>query len=308
MANLNKEQTKQKIHKLVRRNTIRAFECCAGHHQSFFTDVKDGTILKRNSSRKEETTEGDVMTSMMDQNISCVIPRFMGLVNLEQVEFIKMEDLTRNCQSPAIMDVKLGSRTFLFTEANNALRDDLFHKMVKVDENAPDEHERARGSITKYRYLDFRDHRSTSKRLGFRIEGIRLCSGETLDKCVINRIGDEDAFLQFLRIFVKESPLNLAETYATLRSKVAFIRSVVLSSPFFAQHAFIGTSLLFILDVEVIDVKLIDFAKVRSIPKEQKTITSECDESINGSWQRGIDNVLRILLQLENQKDFCTGP
>ena len=69
---------------------------------------------------------------------------------------------------------------------------------------------------------------------------------------------------------------------------------------------FIGTSLLFILDVEVIDVKLIDFAKVRSIPKE--TISSECDESVNGSWQRDIDNLLRILLKLENQKDFCSGP
>ena len=43
--------TVQKIHKLVRRNTIRAFDCCAGHHQSFFLDPKDGTILKKNSGK-----------------------------------------------------------------------------------------------------------------------------------------------------------------------------------------------------------------------------------------------------------------
>ena len=59
--------------------------------------------------------------------------------------------------------------------------------MVKVDQTAPDEHERARGSITKYRYLNFRDRRSTSADLAYRIEGLRLSSGEKLDKCVINR-------------------------------------------------------------------------------------------------------------------------
>jgi hypothetical protein len=45
--------------------------------------------------------------------------------------------------------------------------------MLKVDQNAPDEIERSRGSITKYRYLTFRDHSSTSRELAYRIEGLR---------------------------------------------------------------------------------------------------------------------------------------
>lgn len=65
----------------------------------------------------------------MTQSISCCIPRLIGIVNLDDVEFIKMEDLTRNCAAPAIMDIKLGSRTFILSEANNNLRHDLFNKV-----------------------------------------------------------------------------------------------------------------------------------------------------------------------------------
>jgi hypothetical protein len=78
---------------------------------------------------QDDITEGTIMSKMMNHKISVFIPRLIGLVNLDEVEFIKMEDLTRDCPSPAIMDVKLGSRTFLYSEANNSLRDDLFNKV-----------------------------------------------------------------------------------------------------------------------------------------------------------------------------------
>jgi len=69
------------------------------------------------------------MTKLMTQSLSCCIPQLIDLVSLDDVEFIKMEDLTRNCSAPTIMDIKLGSRTFLFSEANNKLRPDLFNKV-----------------------------------------------------------------------------------------------------------------------------------------------------------------------------------
>ena len=46
---------------------------------------------------------------------------------------------------------------------------------------------RFRSSITKDRYLRFRDSRSTSANLAFRIEGLRLRSGEKIEKCLLNR-------------------------------------------------------------------------------------------------------------------------
>ena len=54
--------------------------------------------------------------------------------------------------------------------------------MIKVDESAPTEIEMKRETISKLRYLDFRDCRSTSRKLCFRVEGIRLTTGEQLEK------------------------------------------------------------------------------------------------------------------------------
>ena len=47
--------------------------------------------------------------------------------------------------------------------------------MIKVDPNEPTEEERREG-ITKLRYMTFREVRSTSNTLGFRIEGVRTAS------------------------------------------------------------------------------------------------------------------------------------
>ena len=61
-------------------------------------------------------------------------------------------------------------------------------KMIKIDQNAPNEIELKRESISKQRYLEFRDKRSTSSKYSFRIEGIRLETGEQLEKEYLNRL------------------------------------------------------------------------------------------------------------------------
>jgi len=288
----------KKIHKLVRRNTIKAFEGCAGHHDSFYMDPRDGTILKKNSSKKDGVSEGDLMNRLMENPLANCIPRLYGVVNLDGIEFIKMEDLTRNCSNPAIMDIKLGSVTFLASEANiSKLRSDLFDKMVKIDKNAPDEIERQRSSITKDRYLRFRDSRSTSANLAFRIEGLRLRSGEKIEKCLLNRIGNEDTVLRFLKVFLDESPISKLETRNLLYEKIQKIKIIAQSSIFLQDHVFIGTSLLFILDEDTVEVKLIDFAKVRP----ERILEENQNSKANSEWFRGVDNILRLLLRLQTE-------
>ena len=44
--------------------------------------------------------------------------------------------------------------------------------MIRIDDTAPTESEMKRETISKYRYLEFRDTRSTTRKLKFRIEGI----------------------------------------------------------------------------------------------------------------------------------------
>ena len=59
--------------------------------------------------------------------------------------------------------------------------------MVRIDETAATELEMKRETISKQRYLEFRDTRSTSRNLSFRIEGIRLATGEQVEKEYLNR-------------------------------------------------------------------------------------------------------------------------
>lgn len=278
---------KQKIQHLVRQKTIESFECCAGHHQSFFTDPNDGTILKKNEVTDGNISEGHIMKKMQGQSISCLIPKLIGLVEIEKVEFIKMENLTRRFDAPAIMDVKLGSRTYLFYEANNRQRNDLFKKMVKIDKDAPTESERQNETISKYRYLEFRDSSTTSKKEAYRIEGFRQSCGEKFDKFCLNRIADEKTALKYFELFLRCSTLPLDEICGKIMKKLHYIKSRAQSSPFFSSHLFIGTSLLFILDVDgSFDIKLIDFAKVREFNPTKE------DPLPNSEWFRGLDNLI----------------
>eukprot|EP00966_Prymnesium_polylepis_P087568 2026305-Prymnesium_polylepis.1 len=76
------------------------------------------------------------------------------------------------------MDIKIGTRTFLESEVDNPKkRLDLLEKMRKVDNDAPTDAERTEG-ITKLRYMQFRENMSSSANMGWRIEGIRLPSGQ----------------------------------------------------------------------------------------------------------------------------------
>jgi hypothetical protein len=45
---------------------------------------------------------------------------------------------------------------------------------VRVDPDAPTELERRLGGVSKFRYMRFREEASTSTKLGFRIDGVRL--------------------------------------------------------------------------------------------------------------------------------------
>ena len=69
------------------------------------------------------------MKKLMSDVLHVCIPSYYGISNLNGVEFIKMEHLTSTNNEMSIMDVKLGSKTYLKIEENNKLRADLYQKV-----------------------------------------------------------------------------------------------------------------------------------------------------------------------------------
>ena len=120
-----------------------------------------------------------------DEHARTLIPKFYSQHVLNGDEFIEMEDLLckfqifskdlQVCIEPCVMDIKMGTRTFLEKEVSSpSIRSDLYEKMVKIDANAPSEEENEAKSVTKLRYMTFRESLSSTSQLGFRIEGVKV--------------------------------------------------------------------------------------------------------------------------------------
>jgi 1D-myo-inositol-triphosphate 3-kinase len=70
-------------------------------------------------------------------------------------------------------------RTFLESEVTNTTkRKDLYKKMMEIDPDEPTDTERSIEAITKLRYMQFRESKSSTATLGFRIEAaqVRTCT------------------------------------------------------------------------------------------------------------------------------------
>lgn len=158
---------------------------CSGHEGVFSPSDKGGTILKKVSSKDESFEVGSYIEMSNDEHARSLIPKFYSKVIIDDEEFIEMEDLLckfqafskdlQVCIEPCVMDIKMGTRTFLEKEVSSpTVRSDLYDKMVKIDPNAATKEEHEVKSVTKLRYMTFRESLSSSSQLGFRIEGVKV--------------------------------------------------------------------------------------------------------------------------------------
>ncbi len=92
--------------------------------------------------------------------------------------YTEMQDLLYSFNNPSIMDIKIGTRTFL--ECNNETdekeikpRNDLYKKLIEVAPDEPTEAEHLAQAITKRRYMSWRERSTCSATMGFRIEAIK---------------------------------------------------------------------------------------------------------------------------------------
>ncbi|VDP17959.1 unnamed protein product [Soboliphyme baturini] len=134
--------------------------------------ASDRTLWKKRSGNDNETN----IYLQISKDILCSFtPKFYREVEYKGEVFIEIEDLTQRFSNPAIMDIKMGTRTFLESEVTNPMkRHDLYKKMISLDPEEPTVEEKAEESITKLRYMQFRENESSTAMYGFRIDAVKV--------------------------------------------------------------------------------------------------------------------------------------
>mmetsp|Transcript_38081 Transcript_38081/g.94663 ORF Transcript_38081/g.94663 Transcript_38081/m.94663 type:complete len:618 (+) Transcript_38081:360-2213(+) len=281
-----------KSSKTERTEAMNSFIIQAAGHEQTFQRVSEALIVKDGTTDERTTYE-----SIFGTPLEPFAPRCFRAVedpNTEGGHHLYLEDLTAPYIAPCVMDIKIGTRTFLESEVDNPKkRMDLLEKMMKVDASAPTAQEREEG-ITKLRYMQFREMMSSSSNMGWRIEGIRLPSQTHEDCKTLKEYSDlKKALLWFVQSRVPEA--------RRIHSRLVELREELEKSDWFFSHEVISSSLLFIYDAAhngtaQASVWMIDFAKTMKVPDGGKLTHRK--PWVNGNHEDGFLFGLDSLIQI----------
>ncbi|XP_071775231.1 inositol-trisphosphate 3-kinase C [Centroberyx gerrardi] len=265
-----------------------------GHAGSFHVG-EYGMLLKRFCEGEQQCFQ-----KLMDDTLKPFVPTYHGVVQRDEHDYNMMDNLLTHFNTPAIMDCKMGSRTYLEEELLIAQerpqpRKDMYEKMVAVDPEAPTAQERAQQAVLKTRYMQWRETLSSTTTMGFRIEGVRKANGV----CQTNfkRTKSREQVMEALQDFV-DSNTQIVRGY--LR-RLKQLRQVLETSDFFRTHEVVGSSLLFVHDGSgKTGVWMIDFGKTVALPPhlsvDHRTPWVEGNREDGYLW--GLDNLIDILTSL----------
>uniref|UniRef100_A0A914I6Q3 Kinase n=1 Tax=Globodera rostochiensis TaxID=31243 RepID=A0A914I6Q3_GLORO len=262
-------------------------------HEGTIVPASNHTLWKKQP--KDSQTEARAYAEITeDPSLHGITPKFYKEIAHNQESFIEIQDLLAqfpNKERRAIMDIKIGTRTFMESEVNNSTkRVDLYQKMVALAPDEPTEAEQGEGKVTKLRYMQFRERESSSAALGFRIEAAQLPGGKVRQTLTDFFDGRADDFRP------------------QLLDRLRQIREAVERSEFFRTHEVVGSSILIIYDEKRIGAWLIDFAKCTRLEDGQKlnhrtpwTLGNHED-----GWLTGLDNLIELLAEDEEENDRST--
>lgn len=268
-------------------------------HQGNFKAGHHGTILK-----KFNGTELTCLENIMNDVLRPFVPEYKGKVVLEEDEtYLELEDLLANFETPCVMDIKIGVRTYSEEELakakeNPKLRKDMYEKMIQIDDKEPTEEEHKLKAVTKPRYMVWRETISSTATLGFRVEGIKKADGTTSKD--FKRTKTKEQVMAAILDFTDGFPFALRKYYMRLQA----IYDALEKSSFFLNHEFIGSSLLFVHDMQNANIWLIDFAKTVPVPPRLKISHKDAWQVGNheDGYLIGITNLLNICKSLAEEK------
>lgn len=247
-------------------------------HPGSLAPAGPGTVWKRRAAgdHPAHNPERDAYEALgACPHMRSAIPRFYRELEYDGEHFIELQDLLHGFRDPHVMDIKMGTRTFLEDEVSNArARTDLYEKMVRLDPNAPTEAEHAARAVTKLRYMQFREQCSSSAEQGFRIEAVKMPGEPPLTD--LQKVREPEQLSATIARFFENNERARSAIAARLRE----IKSLFEKSEFFRTHEIVGSSIFIIYDDERVGAWLIDFAKTRRVPNDIKVTHRE-------PWQQG---------------------
>lgn len=273
----------------------------AGHPGSF-APAGPNTIWKKRMTK--DNTETKAYEALMEDEACTIVPYFYREVECNGDFFIEIEDLLQHFENPNIMDIKMGTRTFLESEVKNpVLRKDLYEKMIKLDPEAPTEVERDQQAITKLRYMQFREEESSTAEFGFRIEALKVANEPP--RTNLQKMKTKEQVEQILKKFLKGN--SVARRSLCDRMKV--IKQKFEASKFFMSHEMIGSSILILFDSHNnCGAWLIDFTKTMLTD----TILTHRDPWVLGNNEDGclfgLDNLIQFFENPDLDSVICDGP
>ncbi|KAM9112878.1 inositol-trisphosphate 3-kinase C-like [Pangshura tecta] len=262
----------------------------AGHAGNFKAGDY-GRILKKFCPREQQCLE-----RLMRDALRPHVPAYFGLAQRDGECYNQMEDLLAAFEAPSIMDCKMGVRTYLEEELEQArrrprLRCDMYEKMVAVEPAAPTAEEHAQRAVLKPRYMQWRESLSSSATLGFRIEGIKKADGTCSTNFKKTRLPEQ--VVQALGDFVDGDRTILTNYLGGLKE----LRAALERSEFFKTHEVVGSSLLFVHDrTGLAKVWMIDFGKTVPLAGGQ-TLTHQLpwvEGNREDGYLWGLDNLIAI--------------
>ncbi|KAI5719609.1 hypothetical protein M8J76_012455 [Diaphorina citri] len=231
-------------------------------HPDCFAPAGPGTIWKKCSGGGER----DVYEALgREADLRDIVPRYLGEVEYNGQTFIELQDLLHGFRDPQVMDIKMGTRTFLECEVQNtAARTDLYNKMLAVDPLAPSSEEHELKAVTKLRYMQFREQQSSTSSQGFRIEAMKFRGAPPVTdlKTVRTPLEVNNTLAMFLG--------DREEVRVKLLTRLRDMRRRLEHSKYLQTHEIVGSSILIIYDECRAGAWLIDFAKTRALPSGLK--------------------------------------
>lgn len=236
-----------------------------------------------------------------DLYASKIVPKFLGVTESNGETYLELQDLLHGFKDPAVMDIKMGRRTFLESEViNSKLRNDLYKKMIAVAPNEPTMEEHEQQAVTKLRYMLFRERMSSSGSKGFRIEALRMAGATPITD--LKTVKHDDEVYETIEKFLCDKKQLTKDLLERLKQ----IRSYIEKSKFFQRHEIVGSSIFIVYDEEKVGAWLIDFAKSRELSGTMKInhrrswIPGNCEEGL----LYGIDELIKIFEEILREQSI----